>query len=74
MRTTLGLEDDAVKILHTHAEKRGISLGAAASDLIRNGSRYQLSTRRVNGLPVFDVPADFPMVTDELVRRLIEDE
>ncbi len=74
MRTTLSLEDDAIEILRAHAERRGISLGEAASDLIRNGSRYQLSTRRVNGLPVFEVPADFPLVTDELVRRLTEDE
>ena len=74
MRTTLSLEDDAMEILRTHAEKRAISLGAAASDLIRNGSRYQLTTRRVNGLPVFDVPSDFPLVTDELVRQLTADE
>jgi hypothetical protein len=44
------------------------------SDLIRNGSRYQLSTRPVNGLPVFDVPADFPAVTDDMVRRLMDEE
>jgi hypothetical protein len=71
---TLSLEDDAIEILRAHAARRGVSLGEAASDLIRNGSRYQLSTRRVNGLPVFEVPPDFPLVTDELVRRLTEDE
>jgi hypothetical protein len=74
MRTTMAIEEDALGILRSHAEMRGISLGAAASDLIRNGSRYQLSTRRVNGLPVFDVPDDFPLVTDELVHRLMDDE
>ena len=74
MRTTISLEDDAMQILRTHAEKCGISLGAAASDLIRNGSRYQLTTRRVNGLPVFDVPSDFPLITDELVRQIADDE
>jgi hypothetical protein len=74
MRTTLSLEDDAIQILRDHAGKRGLSLGEAASDLIRNGSRYQLTTRTVNGLPVFDVPADFPLVTDEMVRRLIDED
>ena len=74
MRTTISLEDDAMEVLRAHAEMRGISLGAAASDLIRNGSRYQLGTRRVNGLPVFDVPDDFPSVTDELVRSLTDEE
>jgi hypothetical protein len=74
MRTTLALEDDAMEVLRAHAEARGISLGAAASDLIRNGSRYQLGTRRVNGLPVFEVPPDFPAVTDEMVRALTDEE
>lgn len=74
MRTTLALDDDAIRTLRDHAERRGVSLGEAASDLIRNGSRYQLTTRLMNGLPVFDVPEDFPLVTDDLVRRLAEDE
>ena len=74
MRTTLALEGDAIQILRAHALERGLSLGEAASDLIRNGSRYQLTTRPVNGLAVFDVPADFPLITDEMVRRLSEDE
>ena len=74
MRTTIALEDDALAILRSHAESRGISLGSAASDLIRNGSRYQLSTRMVNGLPVFDVPEDFPLITDDLVRRLTDED
>ena len=74
MRTTLNLGDDALEILRMHSERNGISLGDAASDLIRNGSRYQLPTRRMNGLPVFDVPADFPAVTDGQVRSLMEEE
>ncbi len=74
MRTTLAIDDDVMELLRNHAVKRGISLGAAASELIRNGARYQLPTKRVNGLPVFDVPADFPPVTGELVRRLLDEE
>jgi hypothetical protein len=73
VRTTLSLDENAMEILRTHAERRGVSLGEAASDLIRNGSRYQISTRRVNGLAVFEVPADFPLITAEPVR-LTEDE
>jgi hypothetical protein len=74
MRTTLSIENDAVDILRAHAKRRGISLGHAASDLIRNGARYQLPTRQVNGLPVFDVPAGFPKVTDEMVRLLADED
>jgi hypothetical protein len=74
MRTTLLVEDDAMEILRAYAERRGVSLGRAASDLIRNGSRYQLTTKLVNGLPVFDVPEDFPLVTDEMVSRFSDSE
>lgn len=74
MRTTLAIEDDAIEVLKDHAAKSGMSLGQAASQLIRNGARYQLSTRIESGLPVFDVPADFPLITDEMVRALLEDE
>ncbi len=48
------------------------SLGKAASELIRRGVRYQLGTRKLNGLPVFDVPDDFPIITSEQVRELLE--
>jgi hypothetical protein len=74
MRTTLAMEDDALELLRAYAKKHGISLGHAASDLIRNGSRYQLTTKRVNGLTVFNVPSDFPLVTDDLVSRLRDEE
>ncbi len=39
-------------------------MGRAASELIRRGVRYQLGTRKLNGLPVFDAPDDFPAITD----------
>jgi hypothetical protein len=74
MRTTLAIEDDAMLALKAHAAKNGLSLGEAASELIRNGSRYQLSTHNKGGLPVFEVPADFPAITDEMVRGLLEEE
>ncbi len=32
----------------------------------------QLPIRLVNGLPVFDVPADFPVITDEMVCDLLD--
>jgi hypothetical protein len=50
--------------------KRHLSLGKAASELVRRGTRYQLGTRRVNGLPVFAAPDDFPVITSKRVREL----
>lgn len=49
-------------------------MGKAASELVRRGARYQLGTRQVNGLLVFDVPDDFPVITSERVRELLEEE
>lgn len=74
MRTTLALEDDAMKAIQEYARGSRLSLGKAASELIRRGARYQLATRKVNGVPVFDAPADFPTVTSERVRELLDEE
>ena len=74
MRTTLSLEDDAMKAVQAYARSGQISLGKAASELIRRGFRYQLGTTKINGLPVFDVPDDFPVLTTERVRELLDEE
>ena len=54
--------------------RRRISLGKAASELIRRGSRYQLGVRKVNGLPVLDASDDIPAITPEQVRELLDEE
>ena len=74
MRTTLALEDDAVKEIQKFAKRRQLSLGKAASELVRRGARYQLGTRRVNGLPVLEAPDDFPLITNERVREVSDEE
>ena len=74
MRTTLALEDDAVREIHAYAKQRRVSLGKAASELVRRGARYQVGIRMVNGFPVLDVPDDFPVITTERVRELLDEE
>ena len=74
MRTTLTLEDDAIEAVQEFSVRRGISLGKAASELIRRGSRYQLGVRKVNGLPVLDASGDIPAITAERVRELLDEE
>jgi len=74
MRITLTLEDDAVKAVKSHAKLLRLSLGEAASELIRRGVRYQLGIRRVNGLPVLDAPQDFPTITSKQIRELLGEE
>ena len=74
MRTTLSLEDDAVEAIQAYAKSRRLSLGKAASELIRRGTRYQLGSRKVNGLPVLNASDDFPVITSERVRELLDEE
>lgn len=74
MRTTLSLEKDADKAIRSYAKRNRISMGKAASELIRRGTRYQLGTRIVNGITVFDVPEDFPVITAEQVQEILDEE
>jgi len=74
MRTTLSLKNDAMKELRAYAKRRCVTLGEAASELIHRGAQYQLKFRMVNGMPVFDVPGDFPVITSAKVRELLDEE
>ena len=72
VRTTLSLDDDTINAIRAHARTNGLSMGRAASELIRRGVGYQLGTRKLYGLPVFDAPDDFPAITAERVRELLD--
>jgi len=65
------LDKDAKLAVPAYARKNGISPGKAASELILRGLRYQLGTRKLNGIPVFEVPENFPVITTERVRELL---
>jgi hypothetical protein len=56
MRTTLDIESDVLDAAKSLAGARGVSVGAALSELARRGvaARTPLSVR--NGFPVFQVP------------------
>lgn len=73
MRTTVNLDDDVLQMAKQYARNRALGLGQAVSELVRRGINASRPTRTVNGLLVFDLPADSPRVTTEDVRTL-EDE
>jgi len=73
MRTTLSLDDDIIESVKTFAEGRDLSLGKAVSELVRRGLRAPMRTKIVNGFHVVDLPEDSPMVTDEQVRKLLDE-
>ena len=60
MRTTLDVENDVLDAARVLAVARGVSVGAALSELARRGvaARTPLSAR--NGFPVFQVPPGTP--------------
>jgi hypothetical protein len=70
MRTTVNLDDDVLRTAKTYAEDRSLTLGAAISELTRRGLAVPRPTRVVNGLRVFDLPADSPQVISKRVREL----
>ena len=71
MRTTLDIAQDALEAIKARAAARSISMGAAATELIRNGESAPVPTKWENGLLVFD-PGPGGAVTYEHVQKLIE--
>jgi hypothetical protein len=71
MRTTLKIDDDVLEALKRYAEARSITLGKAASELIRRGLEGPTQTRMVNGFCTVVLPPDSPKVTTEQVSRLL---
>ncbi len=63
-----------MEAIRTYAQSSRLSLGKAASQLVRRGFRYQLGTKILHGIPVFDVPDDFPILTAARVEELLDEE
>jgi hypothetical protein len=71
MRTTLDIAEDALEAIKARAAAREISMGAAATELVRCGVHAPVPTRWENGLLVFD-PGPGGAVTVEHVQKLID--
>jgi hypothetical protein len=74
MRTTLNLDDNALRLLREYSHTRLLSLGKAASELIRLGAKAPLQMELVNGFCSFILPKGGRKITTEQVRRLLEEE
>ncbi len=72
-RTTLQLENDAMRIAKAHAERHRLTLGQAVSELVRQAADRPLVTDDRSGLRVLRLSRRSPRVTTELVDRLRED-
>jgi len=74
MRTTLSLDDDVMRLVKRYAVDRSLSLGEAVSELVRRAFTLPRPTRAVNGLQVFDLPAESPRVTAKKIQELDADQ
>jgi hypothetical protein len=74
MRTTLNLDDDALKILREYSETRSLALGKAASELVRRGASAPIQMQMVNGFCTVVLPKGGKKITSEHVKQLLEDE
>ena len=73
MRTTINLEDDAFATAQAYAQARAIKLGQAVSELILRGNAPKVAMKQVNGVWVFDLPADAPKISSRKVKQLLDE-
>jgi hypothetical protein len=76
MRTTVTLDDDVFDAATHLSRSSGERLGKVLSTLARRGLkpegvRVRRSTRR---FPVFDVPANAPVIPASRIQRVIDEE
>ena len=74
MRTTITLDDDVYQAVSTLSQTSGKSLGKVLSEVARRGLKPAPFKRKKNGLPVFDVPKDAPMIPGMLAYKIMEEE
>ena len=74
MRTTLDIDAPVLEAARSLARARGVSIGRVLSDLARSALAPSPNAYdRVNGFPVFRVPADAPPLTDAMVAEALEE-
>jgi hypothetical protein len=74
VRTTVDLDDDVLRAARALASARRASLGRVLSDLARRGLRPAEPASRRGRFPVFEVPADAPPLTPDLVARALDED
>jgi hypothetical protein len=72
-RTTLTIDDDALRLAKAHASRHGLTLGESVSELVRKASGRPLVTDLRNGLQVVRLNRASPNVTTALVDKLSHD-
>lgn len=74
MRTTVTVDDDVFEAAQALAISSGKKLGQVISQLARRGLRNEVKTGRKNGLPVFKVAADAPVIPSSRAQKLLSED
>lgn len=74
VRTTLSLEDDVYQAAKALADAAGENLGTVVSALARKALKSQADFAVKNGLPVFQMPADAPLIPGDQAARIMAGE
>lgn len=70
MRTTMNIEEKAFAAVASFARSKSVSLGEAASELIRLGSENLPNFKKMNGFVLFDLPAAAPPIDNAMLDAL----
>lgn len=74
MRTTLDVENDVLDAARVLATARGVSVGAALSELARRGMAARIPLSNRSGFPVFQTPTGVPAFGSEEVEAALQSE
>jgi len=74
MRTTVNINDEVLEKVREYAQKRGISLGHAVSDLLYDGIEAQPKFKKRNGFTILELPPGSPkVITTEMIKKIEDD-
>lgn len=74
MRTTLSLDDDVFEAAQNLARATGVNLGQVVSRLVRQALQRDARSARRNGLPVFAVDSDAPIIPGDRAQKLLAED
>jgi hypothetical protein len=73
MRTTVDIDDDVLAAARALAARDGASIGKTLSVLAREALTRPVVINKKGRVPTFDVRADAPVITDEMVRSALDE-
>jgi hypothetical protein len=74
MRTTITVDNDIFEAAQAQAQASGKKLGEVISQLARRGLRASADTASKNGLPVFKVQGNAPVIPSSRAKTLLDED